>query len=308
MVTSGFLKPARMNHRHAPLKLHTRPMTTTLPAQYAVVGNPIEHSRSPGIHQAFARQCGIELVYGRLLAPLDGFAAVIERFFAEGGRGLNVTVPFKEQAFELARDGLSRRAELAGAVNTLWMDGGCLRGCNTDGVGLLADLRRLGHDPAGRRVLLVGAGGAARGVLLPLLEAECAHLRIVNRGAQRATDLCAETAAKLPRFSGLLSSGALPDAGAEWDIVINATSGGLSGQAPALPAGLYAPGALAYDMVYGSGPTPFMRQAATMGASQCADGLGMLVGQAAASFEIWHGVAPSTAAVLAALRDELRAA
>lgn len=283
-------------------------MTERLPLQYAVVGNPIEHSRSPAIHAAFARQCGIALEYGRLLAPLDGFADTVVVFFAKGGRGLNVTVPFKEQAFALARAGLSRRAELAGAVNTLWVKDGRLHGCNTDGVGLLADLRRLGCDPSGRRVLLVGAGGAARGVLLPLLEAGCSALRIVNRSAGRAEELVAETAARLPAFRDILSSGALADAGSGWDIVINATSSALSGQAPDLPSGLYSADALAYDMVYGSQPTPFMERAAADGASQCADGLGMLVGQAAASFEIWHGVLPRTEAVLTDLRNQLSAA
>lgn len=276
--------------------------------RYAVVGNPIAHSRSPRIHQAFARQCGIELDYDTLLAPLDGFAAAIRDFFEHDGRGLNVTVPFKEQAYELARQDLSRRARLAGAVNTLWMADGRLHGCNTDGVGLLADLRRLGHDPAGRRILLVGAGGAARGVLLPLLEAGCSRLHIVNRTAERAIALQSHTENVLPEFAGRLSAGPLADAGSHWDIVINATSGSLSGEAPALPANLYAAGALAYDMVYASGPTAFMEQAAAAGASHCADGLGMLVEQAAASFEIWHGILPATRHVLAELREELRAA
>lgn len=283
-------------------------MIASTVSQYAVVGNPIAHSRSPGIHQAFARQCGIALRYDRLLAPVDAFAATIKDFFSRGGRGLNVTVPFKEEAFALARAHLSRRAELAGAVNTLWMDNGQLHGCNTDGVGLLADLRRLGHGPAGRRVLLVGAGGAARGVLLPLLEAGCTELRIVNRTAARAASLVSEIAGSLPGFQDRLSAGPLADAGKQWDIVINATSSGLSSDAPVLPGGLYADGALAYDMVYGARPTPFMEQAAAAGAAQCADGLGMLVGQAAASFEIWHGVLPDTDAVLADLRHELRAA
>lgn len=283
-------------------------MTGLAKLRYAVVGNPVEHSRSPGIHQAFARQCGIELAYERLLAPLDAFPATVHDFFSLGGRGLNVTVPFKEEAHALAHTALSRRAELAGAVNTLWMEQGRLHGCNTDGVGLIADLQRLDHDPAGRHVLLVGAGGAARGVLLPLLEAGCTELRIVNRSAERATALHAEIAARLPQYSGRLSSGPLADAGSGWDIVINATSGGLSGEAPALPDHLYADAALAYDMVYASRPTPFMEQAARDGAAQCADGLGMLVGQAAASFEIWHGVRPETVAVLAALRHGLCAA
>lgn len=277
--------------------------------RYAVVGNPIAHSRSPAIHAAFAQQCGLALQYDRLLAPLDGFAATVTEFFANGGKGLNVTVPFKEQAFEMARADLSPRAQLAGAVNTLWMVGERLHGCNTDGVGLLNDLRRLGHDPAGKGVLLVGAGGAARGVVLPLLEAGCTHLHIVNRSPRRAADLHAGTVVRLPQYATRLSSGMLADAGSHWDIVINATSGSLSGEAPALPEnGLYAPGALAYDMVYGPTPTPFMQQAAAAGAAHTADGLGMLVGQAAVSFEIWHGVLPETTAVLAALREELRGA
>jgi len=282
-------------------------MTDTAPLRYAVIGNPIGHSRSPAIHEGFARQCGIRLEYERLLAPIDGFAPVVNTFFAGGGQGLNVTVPFKEEAFSLARENLSPRAALAGAVNTLWMREGRLHGCNTDGVGLLADLRRLGHDPAGRRVLLVGAGGAARGVLLPLLESGCAHLRVVNRGPGRAAALHAAMAAALPQFQDRLASGPLTEPGSRWDIVINATSGGLAGEAPALPgSGLYAEGALAYDMVYGARPTPFMEQAAAAGASRCADGLGMLVGQAAASFEIWHGVLPETENILTALRDQLR--
>src|SRR5690606_2651022 len=157
--------------------------------RYAVIGNPIEHSRSPAIHHAFARQCGIELRYDRLLAPLDAFAATVSRFFAQGGCGLNVTVPFKEEAFQLAREARSPSAELAAAGNAWRMEDGRLHGCNTDGVGLLARLRRWGHDPAGGRVLLVGAGGAARGGLLPLLEAGCAQRRVVNRSVQRAGTL-----------------------------------------------------------------------------------------------------------------------
>ena len=276
------------------------------PHRYAVIGNPIKHSRSPEIHQSFAKQCGISLVYDRLLAPLDGFVDTVHAFFEEGGRGLNVTVPFKEEAFALARENLSDRARMAAAVNTLWIEDGRIHGCNTDGVGLLSDLRRLGHDPIGRRVLLVGAGGAARGVVLPFLEAGCARLHIVNRSVERAQRLCEETRRQLPRFADILSCGALDEAGTAWDIVVNATSTGLSGEAPALPPSLYSSGALAYDMVYGSVPTPFMQQALDMGASQAADGLGMLVGQAAASFEIWHGVHPDTLPVLASLRTALR--
>ena len=282
-------------------------MTLNTPQRYAVIGNPIEHSRSPAIHAAFARQCGIELQYDRLLAPLDGFADTVETFFANGGRGLNVTVPFKEQAFQLARDHLSDRARISGAVNTLWHEDGKVHGCNTDGVGLLNDLRRLAHDPAGRRVLLVGAGGAARGVVLPLLAAGCVELRVVNRSSERAVRLHHDVVEQLPQHGGHLSSGSLDEAGSDWDIVINATSSGLVGDAPALPGEIYATGALAYDMVYGTEPTPFMLKARAQGAAACADGLGMLVGQAAASFEIWHGVLPDAVPVLAQLRADLEA-
>jgi len=275
------------------------------PARYGVIGNPIAHSRSPFIHEQFARQTGIHLTYERILAPLDGFADTVRGFFEQNGGGLNVTVPFKEEAFALAAGHLSDRARIAGAVNTLWLREGVLYGCNTDGVGLLDDLIRLGHAPEGRRILLVGAGGAARGVVLPLLQAGCAQLRIVNRNAERAHQLLAHLNSQLPAQAARLDAGGLEDAESQWDVVINATSTGLSGQAPALPAGLYAPGALAYDMVYGAQPTPFMVQANADGAAHTADGLGMLVGQAAASFTIWHGVTPDVAPVLAALRSQL---
>jgi shikimate dehydrogenase len=156
------------------------------PKRYAVIGNPVAHSRSPFIHQCFARQTGIALTYERLLAPLDGFEAAANGFFASGGHGLNITVPFKEAAWRLAADSLSERARRAGSVNTLWNEGGVLRGCNTDGVGLIADLERLGAKPHGARILLIGAGGAARGVIGPLLDAGCDVLHVVNRTAARA--------------------------------------------------------------------------------------------------------------------------
>ena len=274
-------------------------------ARYGVVGNPVAHSRSPFIHEQFASQSGIELTYERVLAPLDGFAETIAAFFHEGGMGLNVTVPFKEQAFELAAANLSPRARLAGAVNTLWMREGALHGCNTDGQGLLEDLVRLGHAPHGRRVLLIGAGGAARGVLFPLLDAGCSRLRIVNRSPERATQLQAHAQACMPALASRLEAGSLNEAAGQWDIVINATSSSLGATPPALPDGIYAPGALAYDMFYASQPTSFMLQARQSGAARTSDGLGMLVGQAAASFAIWHGVVPSIADVLAALRRQI---
>lgn len=278
-------------------------------ARYAVIGNPIAHSRSPQIHAMFAEQTGKPLRYDRLLAPVDGFAEAVAAFVAEGGLGLNVTVPFKLDAYALAAGRLSSRARLAGAVNTLsWRDG-AWHGCNTDGVGLVSDLLRLGLRLTGASVLLVGAGGAARGVLQPLAEAGCARIHIVNRTAAKAEALAASW-----RDSGVspqtaVTGGSLADAALAggWNLVINATASGLQDAAPDLPPGLYAPGAAAYDMMYGAQPTAFMKQAEADGAALTADGLGMLVGQAAESFYIWHGVRPDPGPVLAALREALKA-
>lgn len=285
----------------------------TLPAsppRYAVIGNPIAHSRSPQIHAMFSAQTGRPLRYERLLAPVDGFLPTVQAFRESGGLGLNVTVPFKLEAYALAEAHLSERARLAGAVNTLsWRDG-AWHGCNTDGVGLVNDLLRLGVALAGARVLLVGAGGAARGVLQPLAEAGCARIHIVNRTAARAAELAAAWRAAAPLAATQVSAGALGQAAEPggWNVAINATASGLQDAAPDLPGGLYAPDALAYDMMYGARPTAFMRQAEADGAARCADGLGMLVGQAAASFQIWHGVRPDPGPVLLALRTELLAA
>ncbi|AOB40833.1 shikimate dehydrogenase [Bordetella parapertussis] len=285
----------------------------TLPAsppRYAVIGNPIAHSRSPQIHAMFSAQTGRPLRYERLLAPVDGFLPTVQAFRESGGLGLNVTVPFKLEAYALAEARLSERARLAGAVNTLsWRDG-AWHGCNTDGVGLVNDLLRLGVALAGARVLLVGAGGAARGVLQPLAAAGCARIHIVNRTAARAAELAAAWRAAAPRTGTQVSAGALAQAAEPggWDVAINATASSLQDAAPDLPGGLYAPDALAYDMMYGARPTAFMRQAEADGAARCADGLGMLVGQAAESFHIWHGVRPDPGPVLLALRTELLAA
>jgi shikimate dehydrogenase len=279
--------------------VHDRP-------RYAVIGNPVAHSRSPDIHARFGQQTGVALEYGALCAPLDGFAGAVAEFFDGGGRGLNVTVPFKLEAHALARAHLSPRARRAAAVNTLWRAAGALQGCNTDGVGLVSDLVRLRGPLAGARVLLVGAGGAARGVIEPLLAAGCDRLRIVNRTAARAQDLVQSW--QDDPAAQRLSAGSLTDAAQPqgWDIVVNATASGLSDAAPDLPQGLYAQGALAYDMMYGARPTAFMRQAAAHGATATADGLGMLVGQAAESFFLWHGVRPDTVPVLGALRASLQ--
>ncbi|MFA4913085.1 MAG: shikimate dehydrogenase [Burkholderiaceae bacterium] len=278
-------------------------MTSSASTQrFAVIGNPVSHSRSPSIHMRFAQQLGIDLAYTRIEAPIDDFEQVVTAFFEQGGRGLNVTVPFKARAHVMASAALSTRAAQAAAVNTLWHDGTRIHGCNTDGVGLLGDLIRLGAWSSRAHVLIVGAGGAARGVVGPFLDATQGEIRVVNRTAVRAHEL-------VNAFGGpaRLSAGALADAcrSGGWDIVINATSSSLSDAAPDLPAGLYASGSWAYDMMYGSAPTPFMRQAQADGAVHTADGLGMLVGQAAESFSIWHGVQPDVQPVLTALRAEL---
>ncbi|AVZ80155.1 shikimate dehydrogenase [Zoogloeaceae bacteirum Par-f-2] len=269
--------------------------------RYAVVGNPVAHSKSPLIHAAFAAQTGQALVYEALLAPLDGFAATVAAFRAAGGLGLNVTVPFKLDAFALA-DRLSPRAEAAGAVNTLAFERGDIYGDNTDGCGLVRDLtQNLGWSLSGRRILLLGAGGAARGALLPLLIEQPAALVIANRTESRAVEL-ADRFRTQARDTLLHACSFDALSGSSFDVVINATAASLAAQSPALPEGLYAPGALAYDMMYGKDETPFMRAARSAGAAVVADGLGMLVEQAAESFFLWRGVRPHTRAVLATLR------
>ena len=264
-----------------------------MPARYAVFGNPIGHSKSPQIHAAFARQAGQELVYEAILAPLDGFAEALLAFRAADGQGANVTVPFKEQAFRLA-DRHTARAEAAGAVNTLSFDGDSVLGDNTDGAGLVNDLtRNLGLQLGGRRILLLGAGGAARGVLGPLLEQAPAQLVIANRTPARAFDLAS-------RF-GCTGGGYDSLDGQRFDLVINATAASLADELPPLPDDLFAAGALAYDMMYGR-DTPFLAFARQHGAA-CADGLGMLVEQAAEAFFLWRGIRPQTAPVIAMLRN-----
>lgn len=266
--------------------------------RYAVLGNPIGHSKSPLIHGLFARQTGQAMDYEAVLAPEDGFADTVRDLVAQGYRGFNVTVPFKREAFDLA-DTLTPRARRAGAVNTLVVEGGRLAGDNTDGAGLVTDLtRNLDQDLAGRRVLLLGAGGAARGVLQPLLQAGVGALHIANRTAARARDLAADFA-----DLGAVTGGGLEDlAGRQYDLVINATAAGLGDQVPPLPDDLLAPGAGCYDMMYGDTPTAFVRWGRDHGAAWTADGLGMLVEQAAESFRLWRGCRPDTAPVRAQLR------
>jgi len=259
--------------------------------KYAVIGNPIAHSKSPWIHAEFARACRQEIEYTRIEAPLDGFAAAVAAFRAAGAKGLNVTVPFKEAAYQLC-DRLSDRARAAGVVNTLSF-GSETRGDNTDGIGLVRDLANQGVSLEKKRVLLMGAGGAAQGVAGALLAAGVARLVIANRTAEKALAL----AARFPSAAGC----GYQALGAEaFDIVVNATSAGLSGESADLPPGPLRPGVLAYDMVYGQ-ETAFLAAARRAGARVC-DGLGMLVEQAAESFHVWRGVRPDTRPVLARLR------
>ncbi|CAN5246690.1 shikimate dehydrogenase [soil metagenome] len=274
--------------------------------RFAVVGNPIGHSRSPAIHALFAEGTGISLIYERILAPADEFAPTVRAFFARGGRGLNVTVPFKLEAAALAVR-LTPRASSAGAVNTLWMADGELHGDNTDGIGLVRDLvDNLEVTLAGARVLLVGAGGSARGVLRPLLDANPAELVVVNRTRATAESLV-ESARPNVNPPTLLSACNFMDVPEAFDVVINATSAGFSGDIPPLPPHAFAFGSIAYDLMYGSKPTLFMDYALTLGATRIADGLGMLVEQAAESFQIWHGRKPETPGVIAEMRHRLRA-
>ena len=272
--------------------------------RYAVIGHPIAHSKSPRIHAAFARQTGQALCYEAILAPLDGFSASVHAFRAAGGRGMNVTVPFKLEAFALA-DQHTPRARAAGAVNTLSFNSEGILGDNTDGAGLVRDLSvHLGCTLKGRRILLLGAGGAARGALLPLLDEQPAVLTIANRTPHKAEEL-ASRFADSAASTQLHACGFEALAGQQFDLVINATAASLADAAPALPGGLYAPGALAYDMMYGRDDTPFIAAARAEGATRTADGLGMLVEQAAESFALWRGVRPDSSAVLAELRREL---
>jgi shikimate dehydrogenase len=261
--------------------------------KYAVIGNPVAHSKSPQIHHAFAIQTGQDISFERILAPLDGFSDTVKRLVAEGYKGCSVTVPFKFDAYELATS-LARSATSAQAVNTLRFNGSEVVGDNTDGTGLVTDItRNLGVSLSGKQVLLMGAGGAAAGVALPLLEAG-ALLSIANRDISKAEQL----AARLKRAVKGNSYSAFENA--EFEVVINATSSGLSDKLPPMHAGNFAHGALAYDLMYGR-DTPFMQFARQHGA-QVADGLGMLVEQAAEAFFMWRGVRPDTAAVIAQLR------
>ncbi|BAJ00044.1 shikimate dehydrogenase [Shewanella violacea] len=270
--------------------------------RYAVFGNPIAHSKSPFIHGLFAEETDQVLKYEALLAPIDGFEKSLSEFWLNKGKGANVTVPFKEQAFNLC-DELSELAQLAGAVNTLTLlENGRVRGDNTDGLGLVADLERNFGSLAGKRVLLLGAGGAARGCILPLLNAEVAELCIHNRTHKKA-----EVLAELFAEYGNISHIATNELTASFDIIINSTSSSLSGDVPQIPESVIDRDTNCYDMMYSKQKTAFNTWASSLGATSVVDGLGMLVGQAAKSFELWRGVKPEVLTALDALRIKLDA-
>ena len=293
------------------------PATILGKACYAVVGNPIGHSLSPWIHQRFAEQAAQAMYYGRIQAPVEGFQATAEAFFQQGGRGLNVTIPFKLEACAFAKQ-LTAHAQLAGAVNTLWQAGGQINGDNTDGLGLVRDLDAQGIELKGMKILILGAGGAARGIIGPLLAQGPAAVMIANRSPSKAKQL-ATLFAELAHSVGVAltaessedlvtqaSSGTL----GQFDLVINATAASLTVLSPLsdqAAAQLFQPRTFAYDLVYGK-PTPFMQQALQHG-SRVSDGLGMLVEQAAAAFLIWRGATFSSTInprqVLAELRHVL---
>lgn len=270
---------------------------------FAVFGHPIGHSKSPRIHQLFAEETGLELSYKTQQPSLELFEQAIEQFFVAGASGANITTPFKERAFHYCNE-LTERARLAGAVNTIKpLADGCLLGDNTDGIGLLSDLQRLNMIRSRSRVLLVGAGGAARGAILPLLELQC-KLIITNRTYAKAKQLVDS----FQPHGDISASGQSELANQRFDLVINATTSGLQGGIPDLPIELVAEQTAFYDMFYQAQLTPFLVWAKQHGAKCYADGLGMLVGQAAHAFMLWHNVMPEVEPVLAQLRRELRLA
>ncbi|OAL77798.1 shikimate dehydrogenase [Acinetobacter sp. SFB] len=254
--------------------------------QFAVIGHPIEQSRSPELHHAFAKKSGIDLNYSKRLAPLDGFEANIKEFFAQGGIGLNVTVPFKEQAFAQCQV-LTERAKIAKAVNTLWMQDGKLHGDNTDGQGLVDAIKALDWNLENTDLLIIGAGGATRGVVYPLVQAGVKKIVIANRTLARAEQLVADLKDAVPQAT--LAPISLNDVTGEFDLVINATSASLSGDPLVLPESLQFKHA--YEMAYGK-PSSFLDQARARGIPT-SEGYGMLVGQAIESFSIWNGVKPA---------------
>lgn len=268
---------------------------------YAVFGNPISHSKSPVIHRQFAEQTGQDMHYTRQLVNDGEFEKAAQDFFAQGGKGLNITVPFKLNAFEFAQK-RTPRAERAGAVNTLALLGnGTILGDNTDGIGMIHDMHNLGWEIEGKRVLILGAGGAVRGILQPLLEEQPARVTISNRTFSKAEEL-----AKNFLDLGDIQAKAFEQLQNDnFDIVINGTSASLHGELPPLPEKLLAANASCYDMMYGAEPTVFLQWAKNHGATQIADGLGMLIGQAAEAFYLWRQIRPEVVPVITSLRRQL---
>jgi len=281
-------------------------LSASSPALLAVIGNPVAHSRSPQIHARFAAAAGLAVDYTRLLAPLDGFVATLRAFAGSGARGCNVTVPFKGEAFA-ACTRLSERARRAEAVNTIVFEADGWFGDNTDGAGLVRDIElNAGVPLLGKRVLVLGAGGAAAGALDPLLSARPAALVVANRTPARAQAMIERFAAGAARLDVPLSAAPLEAPGDGFDVLVNATAASLQAAVPPLPAGTLRPGALALDMMYGPTTLPFLRWARAQGAV-ARDGLGMLVEQASEAFFVWTGQRPATFQVLAELRREVDA-
>ncbi len=268
--------------------------------RYAVFGNPIGHSKSPFIHTLFARQTNQHLTYTAELAPVDGFEQAARTFFAQDGRGCNVTVPFKEQAYQFA-DRLTERAQLAGAVNTLKkLDDGLIIGDNTDGEGLVQDLLQYQVPLKGAKILLIGAGGAARGVIKPLLDQGPKQIIITNRTFEKALQL-----EQVFQDYGTVKALQMSSIDSSFDVVINSTSASLNGELPQISSAIISSDSVAYDMMYGKGRTAFNQWAIDHGAMRAYDGLGMLVGQAAESFMLWRGLRPGTKQILRELRKNL---
>ena len=269
--------------------------------QYAVFGNPINHSKSPAIQRRFAEQTGQDLHYAKQLVAVDQFVKAAQAFFAQGGKGLNVTVPFKVEAFHFAQQ-LTPRAQRAGAVNTLAMQAnGTVLGDNTDGIGMVHDMHNLGWELQGKRILILGAGGAVRGIMQPVLAEHPAQLVIANRTLSKADEL----AAHFHDLGDVQAHSFERLEGETFDVVINGTSASLTGDLPPLPNGLLNPNASCYDLMYGTEPTVFLKWAAQQGAVKLADGLGMLVGQAAEAFYLWRQIRPEVVPVITALRRQL---
>jgi len=270
--------------------------------RYAVIGNPIGHTKSPMIHDSFAQACAQDMAYSAIEGPLDGFVAAVRAFRDGGGLGMNVTAPFKLQAYELA-DERSERAQLAGAVNALKFEAGRIIADNFDGIGLVNDIERnLGVTLAGKRVLLLGAGGAARGAILPFLAQGPAELVIANRSADKALALAQCT----QKYGQVRGCGYADIGHGYFDLIINATSASLKGELPPVAASVFASTSLAYELLYGKGLTPFLRLAQSTGVAHLADGVGMLVEQAAEAFRWWRGMRPDTGEVIQKLSIPLR--